>query len=292
MKEVYANSISTIKYIIMVDGVPTVATGDVTVSAVDSAGHTWLSAVTATATANTGEYKVLVPPSSVAQHGILTVTWTFSVATFAINQVEEYNIVFPYADWSQFVEQGITYADFIEREAVSRYVIERFCGQKFFKEINTYNVYGNSGQSLFLPRKLLELNSVVSDTFNDDFSIDTEWQIYGDGELLKQHGQGRRSLGDRGGFFGANRELPRDRKYIVSGTWGWNSIPAEVIEAANILVADMICDQHTYRDRYLKSVKFDKWSIDFMPDAFETTGNVLADQLLEEYRLLPNVGMI
>ena len=44
-----------------------------------------------------------------------------------------------------------------------------------------------------------------------------------------------------------------------------------------------ICGQAGYRDNYLSSMKAADWRFDYFQEAVIGTGNVVADQLLEEY---------
>lgn len=299
MKEIYSAGISSVKYRIFVDGVPTVAIGNVLVSIAGADGTQWLTNAVATTTSNTGEYSIIVPPGAVAQTQILTVTWTFTVGSYPFVIAEQYMVTTPYAQWGKFVDMvpSISYSDFKEREIVSRYIIEAFCGQKFYKEQLKYNVIGSGAKSLVLPRPLLTLNSVTWPTWSipgrpgDMISSNqafVQWEIYGDGWLIRP--VAHQEIIDL--VHKERLHFSRDMTYIVDGTWGFNSVPGSVTEAANILVEDFICDQHKYRDRYLKNVTFDKWDITFLPEAFETTGNVLADQMLQEFSLSPSIGLI
>lgn len=299
MKEIYSAGISSIKYRIFVDGIPTIASGNVTVSLAGTDGVTWLNNAVATSTSNVGEYSIIVPPGATAQTQKLTAVWNFVVDTYPFVITEQYMVTTPYAEWSKFVGMtpALSYADFKEREVVSRYIIEAFCGQKFFKESLKYNVIGSGMRSLSLPRSLLTLNSVTWPTWTipgrpgDVISSNQafiEWEIYGDGWLIRP--VAHQEIID---LVHKERLLfTRDMTYIVDGIWGFDSIPGPVVQAANILVEDFICDQHKYRDRYLKNVTFDKWDITFLPEAFETTGNVLADQMLQEFSLSPSIGLI
>lgn len=77
-----------------------------------------------------------------------------------------------------------------------------------------------------------------------------------------------------------------DYPFEITGNWGYKTIPANVKEAAKILVNDYACGEIAYRDRYLESIKAADWRLQFSSRAWEYTGNVRADQLLAEYVLL------
>jgi hypothetical protein len=85
------------------------------------------------------------------------------------------------------------------------------------------------------------------------------------------------SMWNRGGF--------RDNVvYTIDGVWGYDEVPTGVKEAALIMIEEALCPQAVYRERYLKAISGDGWRYEFVGAAYSGTGNVIADQLLEEYR--------
>lgn len=78
----------------------------------------------------------------------------------------------------------------------------------------------------------------------------------------------------------------QDYPFEITGDWGYKSVPAAVKEAARLLVNDYACSEAAYRDRYLESIKAADWRLQFSSRAWESTGNVRADQLLSEYVLM------
>lgn len=77
-----------------------------------------------------------------------------------------------------------------------------------------------------------------------------------------------------------------DYPFNITGRWGYESVPGPVIEAAKLLVNDYACQEIAWRDRYLESIKAADWRLQFSSRAWDSTGNVRADQLLSEYVLL------
>lgn len=78
----------------------------------------------------------------------------------------------------------------------------------------------------------------------------------------------------------------QDYPFEITGDWGYKTVPANVKEAARLLVNDYACSEAAYRDRYLESIKAADWRLQFSSRAWESTGNARADQLLDEYVLL------
>lgn len=77
-----------------------------------------------------------------------------------------------------------------------------------------------------------------------------------------------------------------DYPFEITGDWGYKSVPAPVKEAAKLLVNDYACKEIAYRDRYLESIKASDWRLQYNSRAWESTGNVRADQLLSEFILM------
>lgn len=88
------------------------------------------------------------------------------------------------------------------------------------------------------------------------------------------------------GASGRSTPWKNDYPFQITGDWGYKTVPANVKEAAKLLVNDYACSEIAYRDRYLESIKAADWRLQFNSRAWEYTGNVRADQLLSEYVIL------
>lgn len=75
-----------------------------------------------------------------------------------------------------------------------------------------------------------------------------------------------------------------DSYYRVYGEWGYTHIPADVQEAARLLINDYSCNDSVYRERYFDNVSYDRTNLGLNAMAFQGTGNVVVDQLLDKYR--------
>lgn len=72
--------------------------------------------------------------------------------------------------------------------------------------------------------------------------------------------------------------------YSVRGEYGWKNVPESIREATIILVDDMRCNDWSYRNKGLKSVKNDSFDIEYIDSIFAGTGNLLVDSLLSEFK--------
>ena len=72
--------------------------------------------------------------------------------------------------------------------------------------------------------------------------------------------------------------------YSVRGEYGWNNVPEELREATIILVDDMRCNDFSYRNKGLKSVKNDSFDLQYSDAIFAGTGNILVDSLISDFK--------
>lgn len=308
MKEILVNSLSNVGYKIYVDGVLTDATGSVTVT-VSKGGVKVVDAVDATpVSGETGTYKYLLPNAVTVdsesipvttQEGILEVAWSFTLSANTFKVTEYYDVVTPYSSWDYFAPVAPnttpTYETYLECERVARFIINSYCGQEFGQELTTYAVEGHGTNSLAMPRKLQILDSVVY-VYNPvprpgeviGYNYPYAWEVVAGGWTIRQQPYAHEMRVD----CNPDPRFKRNKTYNVKGLWGYPGVPTEVEEASKILVADFMCREAKYRDKYLDNIKMGDWRIQFTSGAFQGTGNVKADQLLLDYRLSPGIGLI
>lgn len=296
MKELLVNNLSTVEYIIYVDGVATAADGLVVAKAFLNEATT--STTLTVTTPATGKYKALVPMSMVSEEGAVRIEWSFALQSNPVVLSEEYAVVTPYAPWSYF-QSKTTYTEYLECERVARKVIDWYCGQSFGKIEAIYAIEGSDTNGLRMPRRLLSLTEVRwQDVYTNpsiitapnpyDGWVEYSWELMADGWILRTPRSRRRI----DAAYPTRFSFKRNTSYNVEGIWGYSSVPTNVVEAAKIVIANLLCKDQKYRDKYLESIATGDWDIKFMKEAFAGTGSVTADQLLKEYRMFPGIGVI
>lgn len=296
MKELLINNLSTVDYTIYIDGIATNADGAVTAKAYlnNELSGTSIS-VTSPAT---GKYKALLPMSMVTSEGFLRIEWSFSIQSNLVVLSEEYIVITPYAPWSVFQAKA-TYQDFLDCERIARRVIDAYTGQTFGKLNTKFTIEGIDTNGLKLPRRLLSLTevkwfdqytnpSVITAPSPSDGWNEYDWELVADGWILRTP----RSRSRIDAVCTQKYSFKRNTSYQVEGIWGYGSVPINIQEAAKIIISNLLCKDQKYRDKYLKAIGTNDWDLEFMKEAFQGTGSVTADQLLNEYRLYPGVGVI
>lgn len=250
----------------------------------------------------------------------VNVTWTFTIpGTGQIIKTDGYEIITPLltkrelkAIWNDATDEEI-----VDIEQAVRYIIQAHTGQSFGKREKSVVIPGAGESALALPEHILSmtgvktLNAVLNplafivvaegwylkkrqhDVLSqiDDPSLywdNVNTQDY-DFPLEAPHGMGltpnRYSHGQI--IYPPRRSNGRmwrdDYPFTITGIWGYDSVPQPVKEAAALLVNDYACSEQAYRDRYLDSISAADWRLQFNAQAFINTGNVRADQLLNNY---------
>jgi hypothetical protein len=192
---------------------------------------------------------------------------------------------------------GVSTEDQYDAERIVRKIIEVYTGQTFGKFRGTVDVAGNDSTQLALPMPLLQLRKMSDDRF--DYGINA-FTIRGEGWFLGQTPGAYWSIKDappeevldqvnNGVIYAPGVVKKGDFRYTsyytIEGDWGYESVPTPVVEAAKMLISDYACQDSSYRDKYLESMKAADWRIQYTQGAYDGTGNLKADQLLNPYKL-------
>jgi hypothetical protein len=248
-----------------------------------------------TVTSSSGNHTTVIDWSLTEYDGQLKIVWKktgFSRATYE-------DIVTPIIPLSELalLLDDVTEDDRLDAEAVVRRIIEAYTGQRFGKFRITNQVAGNDSTRLALPMPLLSFTDMSDGTLDYEPS---SFRITGSGWFLGQAPGAWWTIKEAppeevldqftsGVIYAPGTVKKKDFSYTniytITGDWGYESVPFPVMQAAKMLISDYACQDSSYRDRYLESMKAADWRIQFTQAAYDGTGNLKADRLLEEYRL-------
>lgn len=164
-------------------------------------------------------------------------------------------------------------------ERVIRAVIERSTGQKFELSYGIQTGRSYNGESLMLPKRAVALEGYSG------YISGVKSRIDSDGWIL-------RAVNPHSSITNINANpiydvystsgFSKDR-YTLRGEWGYRSVPEQIQLAAMLLAQDYGCRESVWRDRYIEMMKNVDWSIQYHDKAFEGTGNIKVDQILQSY---------
>lgn len=234
----------------------------------------------------------------------LKIVWKNASASFSrVTYVEIVTPIVPLYVLDDIFDLTTPDEDKYDAERLVRRIIEVYTGQNFGFFTGTKVVQGNDTTELAMPTPLITFAAM------NDYSFEyepTSFVIRGEGWFLAQRPGGYYTIKDsppdaildmfNDGVIIAPTAIKKPdfcfrSDYKITGDWGYSFVPTGVQEAAKILINDYACQDAAYRDKYLHSMKSADWRFEFNQGAFDGTGNVKADQLLEPYRL-DNIAVI
>ena len=86
------------------------------------------------------------------------------------------------------------------------------------------------------------------------------------------------------GLLGQNKFYVKDA-YLIEGDFGWQFVPNNIEQAADLLLEDMMNDDSEFRRHGIHRVDMDTIQYQVNAKFLETTGNIDADVLLMDYTL-------
>lgn len=293
--EVYRNEMANIDLSVPIYAIP--GSFDVKAYDGDTVLHTF-----PTVTAIADGYRVVLPFSLVINDSSFSVVWKFNYlegsATKAYEHRETVDVVTPIVPLSVLTSllDDVDDEQRYEAEAVVRRIIEVYTGQTFGRFRGMRQIAGNDNTRLAMPTPLLSFTEMTDGTLDYD---PTAFRITGEGWFLGQSPGAWWTIKDsppeevldtfNNVIYAPGVVKKRDfcwsSIYTITGDWGYESVPVPVVQAAKMLIDDYACQDSSYRDRYLESMKAADWRIQFTQAAYDGTGNLKADQLLNSYKL-------
>lgn len=234
----------------------------------------------------------------VSNEGTVIVEWRFEANTFEgtreVTVRDTYEVVTQILSNVEIkdIHPDVTPKELILIEKAVRHIINAYTGQTFGRYEGTHEVKGNDSLALRLPNRLVELHSV-----NGNPDTDKYFHLIDGGETLLHFPWGVPPV--KADYYGLHQingvihnpnnvrlgEFYASMRYKIDGLWGWEEVPAQVREAAKLLINDYACAENTYRDRFLTSMTAADWRIQLNSLAWTGTGNARADELLQDYRV-------
>jgi hypothetical protein len=249
-----------------------------------------------------GGYRVTLPFSLVQTDRNFDVRWKFdytegsTVKTYSrATPVEVVTPIIPLNELAELLDD-VSDQERREAEAIVRNIVNVYTGQSFGKFHGTKQVNGTDGTELPLPNPLLSFTSIEDYQFD---YVTSTFVIRGEGWFLAGAPGAYWEIKDappeevldtfNNVIYAPGTVKKRDfefcNTYTITGEWGYEDVPTQVVQAAKMLLSDYACQDSSYRDRYLESMKAADWRVQFTQAAYDGTGNLKADQLLNPYKL-------
>lgn len=243
-------------------------------------------------------YSYIINLDATTHERSLNVVWSYTLLGTDATKTDVVDVVTPYCtpdevtSFDPNVGTTFTYEQIRNAEKQVRRIIDNYTGQKFGKYTGTNAIIGQGEGQLLLPERLISVTNIEGYNVltTDDPTNGALYRVRGDGWVLGVVAEPDQLGGVTNGVIYAPGCEPQaggfkdNYVYEVEGVWGYDRVPADVNQAALILIQQMLCPDTEYRDRYIDNIRAADWRYEFNPSAFSGTGNVVADQLLAPYR--------
>lgn len=227
--------------------------------------------------------------------------FTYTVSGTSYTQSQYINVYTPYLDIDTFFTdhpdlETDYYEKFDKMEKRVRNIINTFCGQSFDYYPNKYiEISGSGKNTLHLPYPINTLTKVTVNTGDEDQTVihdSTDATINNIEKTKEPHNfnssyyiQFRRSFLDSVQTLIVASRFDEGDDYKIEGDFGWRYVPDNVVQAADLLLEDMMNGDSDYRRHGMKTVDMDILKYDTKDSFYESTGNIDADVLLMDYTL-------
>lgn len=166
--------------------------------------------------------------------------------------------------------------DFEELERLVRHVVEAHCGQSFGYRKEAVPV-GNPDKRVHFTAPIIEFTGVSDRYLTNSTTLSIPHRIYDDRFSMDLN------------LYDVKTDLimlpksRRNRPVFLHGTFGYESVPEDVRQAALLIAGVWGCNQAIWRDRYINTIRSADWNLKYDGQAYAGTGSATADQLLAKY---------
>lgn len=227
--------------------------------------------------------------------------FTYTVAGTAYTQSKYINVYTPYFNQDEFFDrhpelEDDYYDQFDNLEKRVRNIINTFCGQSFDYYPNKYLILQGSGKkTMHLPFPISTLKKVTVNPGDEDEEIlhDSADSTLNNIEKSREphkfqssyYIQFRKSYIDKTQRIIYESRFDEDDDFKIEGDFGWQFVPGNIEQAADLLLVDIMTDDSEIRRHGIVSVDMDTISYTTKSSFYESTGNIDADVLLMDYTL-------
>lgn len=287
MTEIYRNTLSTIT----LDIIGASATGTPTATLYKGDDETELTVDGPQQADGVETWEATIGFAQTIISGRIKVVWEFEIEGQPANKVEYYDIVTPYVGITEARDEleipvNVTDGQIVRAERRARQVINGFCGQSFDLVEESMYVRGTETDVLNLPKRAVEITSLRRDGMLEEVGH----RISGSGWSLT-----RVSAQDTYPLLAEEINVAPIRSpfgstyrfnagyWVVEGTFGYQDVPSTIRECTLILIEQYLCPTSIYAERYVEAITGADWRLQFNDQAYSGTGNVIVDQLLEQF---------
>jgi hypothetical protein len=232
------------------------------------------------------QYSINISDDLLGASGIYRIKWSCTFSGTSFYNYTEFKLEDIYITSEEFFNNNPEYdypeytVKFDSTEKLARRIIDTYCGQDFQCIKNKSISYdGNGREKIYLGSRLNNLTKVIvgDSDFTERVVVDLRSKYF-----IK--------LNTDYPYFDSRKDdliryiFPTHTIVTVTGDWGWFSVPWEIKQAAELLIADLLNDVKRENRRYgVIRMDQDSLRLHFDPSIFNSTGNIDVDTLLMDF---------
>ena len=306
MQHIIRGTFGTAEFEIYYRGELTNADDDVLVviEDADNIGTTLESGV-ATNDPALGRYIYDLTPNVTQYNRVLKVTWSYELNGHSSYGESFYEVYTPYVAISDIIDYHNlgtrpsdpnyrTYEEIVASEGIARSLIDVYTYQSFQKKTGYQEIVGMGGDALELTERMTRVKKVYENgSLVIDYTADPVYNIFGSDVEITQTNRALRIVPD-------NRAISYDTLvspvtlyygrfrngylYRIEGDFGWEYVPMDIQRCAIMLAGDYLAKDSQWRNKYLKKLNMAELSFEMHNGAFNGTGNLTVDTILDNYK--------
>lgn len=311
MQQVHYGTQEALELAIYNNGTLTNADGTVLVNITDAdSGTVLITNASATNLPPLGIYSYTLTPDVTQTNRVIQVVWSYTIGGKTTSQTQFAEIITPYATISDIVDYygiGTKVSDpnykseqqILMAERIARMQINSYTNQNFGRRYGTQEIFGIGADAIELTEKMINLDKIYENgVLVIDYTVSPTYNNFGFDVELTQTNNAVRIINDFESIPYDNQVDPtvvyygkfRDGyRYKFTGNIGYKYVPQDIKLCATLLAGDYLSRDYEWRNKYLKKVDLAEISFEMAGGAFSGTGNVIVDQILDDYR---NLGII
>lgn len=312
MQQINNGDFEKLELVIVKNGERVNANGTVSVSLynADDNANTVLVSGSAVNEPKLGIYTYQVTPSVTSLNKVIRADWSYAIDSSSVIQSTFHEILTPYATISDIIDyynfgtepHDLNYRPYEEirnAERLARTVIDGYTGQKFGKRSGSQEVFGNGSDACFMTEPMLNIDRMYeNDILVYDKISSPSVNQFGFEIMITQTNKTVRIVNAGWDVRYDNNIDPsilyygrfrNNSRYKFEGVIGWNYVPSNVKLSAILLAGDYLAHDAAWRIKYLNEISLSEISFKMSAGAFNGTGNLLVDNMLDMYR---NTGIV
>ena len=252
-----------------------------------------------------GIYSWVINQNVTNLNRVIQVTWSYYINGIIATETQFYSIETPYSSITEIVDflgygsqsSDLNYHDPKEignAEKLARTIIEGYTGIKFYTYYGSQEVFAKGSDALELTEKILNIDKVwENDLLSIDNTVDPVYNNFGFSLEITPTGRAVRIVNAGWDIRYDNQVDPKvlyygrfrdNSRYKFMGQMGYKYVPEDIKLASMLLVSDILANDYNWRNKYLAKVDLAEISFEMAKGAFNGTGNIAVDNILDQYR--------